>query len=604
MPSPSPFKTSPERTYFAAAMKKLFDFSNFRGDLFGGLTAGIVALPLALAFGEQSGLGASAGLYGAAFIALFAAFFGGTSTQISGPTAPMTVLSAAIVSGVLIHSEGHMEHALPIILGVFVLAGLFQIVLGVLKLGSYIRFIPRTVVSGFMTGIGVIILITQVLPAVGYVPAEDEALIAKHVDIAEHILVEDAFMSAHESWLEHTPGDASGHQLDIHHHLDFTDDDVRLESQEIIRGESKGVVGALRYIPRALGGVNWVELLLALATLFVIYGFKRITTKVPSSLVALVAVTALAQFAGFGYRPITEISTGFPSFQLDILSWGTLLKMGPYVLTALVLAMLGAIDSLLTSVVADNLTHTRHKPNRELVGQGIGNAVAGLFGGLPGAGATIRTVVNIQAGGKTRLSGMVAGGLLFLVILALAPLASVIPQAVLAGILISVGIGVIDYKGLRELRHMPKSDRVVLLTVLILTVSWQLVYAVAAGLLIAALQFMKNMGEYSAGQFRVDSHEDDAVSEQSSAMTHVLHGPLFFGNAADIANLRASIPGYVVHLTIDMTDVYYVDHSGVAALEDTMMQLKVEGIEVEFVGLQGQLVKRLEAMGISPNQPQ
>jgi SulP family sulfate permease len=186
----------------------------------------------------------------------------------------------------------------------------------------------------------------------------------------------------------------------------------------------------------------------------------------------------------------------------------------------------------------------------------------------------------------------------------LAPLASVIPQAVLAGILISVGIGVIDYKGLRELRHMPKSDRVVLLTVLILTVSWQLVYAVAAGLLIAALQFMKNMGEYSAGQFRVDSHEGDAVSKQSSAMTHVLHGPLFFGNAADIANLRASIPSHVVHLTIDMTDVYYVDHSGVAALEDTMMQLKVEGIEVAFVGLQSQLVKRLEAMGISPNQPQ
>ncbi|MDG2425417.1 MAG: SulP family inorganic anion transporter [Flavobacteriales bacterium] len=574
-------------------MKNIFDFSHFRGDLFGGLTAGIVALPLALAFGEQSGLGASAGLYGAAFIALLAALFGGTNTQISGPTAPMTVLSATIVSSVLLHNEGSLQNALPIILGVFALSGLFQIALGAMKIGSYIRYVPRTVVSGFMTGIGVIILITQILPAVGYIPSEDEVQIANHLDAAEHILVEDAFHSAHESWLEHTPGDLTGHQLDIHHHLNFTDEDVVLEAQGIIQSESKGVIGAIRFIPGALMSINWIELILALSTIIIIYGFKRITTVVPSTLVALIAVTLVAYFGDFIYRPITAIATGFPAFQTGIFSISNLVNMGPYVGAALVLSLLGTIDSLLTSVVADNLTRTRHKPNQELIGQGIGNAVAGFFGGLPGAGATIRTVVNIQAGGRTRLSGVVAGAILFLIIVTLAPLASIIPQSVLAGILFTVGIGVMDYKGLRELRHMPWSDRIVLITVLVLTVTWQLVYAVALGLIIASFQFMRYMGEHTTRRFSVDMNQD--IEGGVSAATKVLYGPLFFGNASALADLRETIPQSVKQLNIDMRRVHFVDQSGLSAIEDTLIDLTGQGVEVTFVGLLDQPRLRLES---------
>ena len=574
-------------------MKNTFDFSYFRGDLFGGLTAGIVALPLALAFGEQSGLGASAGLYGAAFIALLAALFGGTNTQISGPTAPMTVLSTIIVSNVLIHSEGNMQTALPVILGVFVLSGLFQIILGAMKIGTYIRFVPRTVVSGFMTGIGVIILITQIFPAVGYIPSDDEAHITKYMNAAEHILIEDAFRSAHESWLEHTPGDLTGHQLDIHHHLNFTDEDILHEAQGIIHGESTEVIGAIRYLPSALGSINWIELILALSTIIIIYGFKRITTAVPSTLVALIAVTLVAYLGDFIYRPITAISTGFPPFQTGIFSISNLVNLGPYVWAALVLSLLGTIDSLLTSVVADNLTRTRHKPNQELIGQGIGNAVAGLFGGLPGAGATIRTVVNIQAGGRTRLSGIVAGVMLFLIIITLSPLASVIPQAVLAGILFTVGIGVMDYKGLRELRHMPWSDRIVLITVLVLTVTWQLVYAVALGLIIASFQFMKYMGEYTARRFSVDINQD--IGEGVSTATKVLHGPLFFGNASALVELRETIPRSVKQLNIDMRRVYFVDQSGLSAIEDTLIDLADQGVEVTFFGLLDQPRLRLES---------
>jgi sulfate permease, SulP family len=567
-----------------------FNFKHFKGDLFGGLTAGVVALPLALAFGEQSGLGASAGLFGAAFIAFFAAMFGGTSTQISGPTAPMTVLSASIVSAILIHREGDLSHALPLILLVFFLAGIFQIALGMIKLGSYIRFIPQTVVSGFMTGIGVIILITQVLPAIGYIPAEDESHIQTHWVAAERILVEDAFLSASEAWVEESPDSTGG--FDLHHHMSFSQADITNEAKGIIRQESQGVLGAIRYIPLGMRNINWLELLLCLSTIAIIYGFKRITTAIPSALVALVVITSIALFMDLPYRSISRIEAGLPTLQWSMFTWPQFSNLGPYVLTALILALLGAIDSLLTSVVADNMTRTQHEPNKELIGQGIGNAIASLFGGLPGAGATIRTVVNIQAGGKTRLSGMIAGVLLFTTIVVLGPIASQIPAAVLAGILITVGIGVMDYKGLRGLLKMGWGERIVLLAVLILTVFWQLVYAVAVGLVIASFQFMKYMGDWSSSQFRLHIDPEEDVQD---VLIKSLHGPLFFGNASALAGLRSQIPVEIDQVVIDMTDVHFVDQSGVAALEDTVLAMKKSGKSVKFKGLSGQPEKRIRA---------
>ena len=243
---------------------------------------------------------------------------------------------------------------------------------------------------------------------------------------------------------------------------------------------------------------------MALATIIIIYGFKRITTAIPSTLVALIIVTGVAYGFGWDYRPIEQIPSGLPIPNLEIFTGFNFDVIAPYIFTAFTLALLGAIDSLLTSVVADNMTQTKHKPNKELVGQGIGNSIAAIFGGIPGAGATIRTVVNINSGGKTKLSGMLAGVFLLVVLLALGPIASQIPAAVLAGVLITVGIGVMDYRGLKAIPYMPKdiklgpiklsSEVIVMLVVLVLSSVWNLVYAVGIGLIMASLMFMKKIG--------------------------------------------------------------------------------------------------------------
>ena len=584
------------RTHSISVPDKASFFSNLRGDLFGGLTAGVVALPLALAFGEQSGLGASAGLYGAAFIGFFAAMLGGTATQISGPTAPMTVLSAAIVTTIVTASGGDLSDALPLILFVFMLAGFFQIGLGLMKAGSVIRFIPRTVVSGFMTGIGVIILITQVLPVVGYVAGEDaDAVSAQRVHAEEALLHKALEAASQDDILELE--DLSNFNL---HAQGIEAVDIELEAKTLARNEAKGVIGTLRSLPHAIDGVNFLELALALVTIAIIYGFKRITTVVPSALVALVSVTGAALALGLDYRPITPITSGLPSPHLDV--FGSVGEVMPFVFTAFLLSLLGGIDSLLTSVVADNLTKTKHEPNRELIGQGLGNSIAALFGGLPGAGATIRTVVNIQAGGRTRLSGMIAGGLLFLTLLALGPIASTIPTAVLSGVLITVGIGVMDYRGLRELRSMPWPDRIVLLTVLLLTVFWQLVYAVAIGLVLAALLFMRSMSRWSSERFEVVKSEGE-VADGMEGDCYVKHvrGPLFFGNVAEFGDLRASIPAEARRVEIDLTDVPFFDQSGVYALEEAVLDLSIDGREVSILGLDSAQRSQLEAVRFIPN---
>ena len=475
-------------------MNKLFDFKHFKGDLFGGITAGIVALPLALAFGVSSGLGPSAGLYGAIFVSFFAALFGGTNTQISGPTAPMTAVSMVVIAGMIASFNGDISKALPAILTVFLLAGIMQIGLGLIGLGKYIKYIPYPVVSGFMTAIGVIILVTQLLPSVGYYPKEDTEFVTQFKPFAEEIILDNI--------LKEEAGEGilvlENFTETINRAQDITEAQISNESQTLAGKEASGVIGAIKVLPRALKNINWLELALALGTIFIIYGFKRITTKVPSTLVALLVMSGIAIGFKLNYRAIEEIPSGLPIPNLEIFTSFSFSSITPYIFTALTLALLGAIDSLLTSVVADNMTKTKHKPNKELIGQGIGNTIGAIFGGIPGAGATIRTVVNINAGGKTRLSGMIAGVLLLLILLLLGPIASQIPAAVLAGILITVGIGVMDYKGLKAIPNMPRTEVLIMLIVLVLSSVWNLVYAVGIGLVIASLMFMKKIGDVTA----------------------------------------------------------------------------------------------------------
>ncbi len=591
-------------------------FSNFKGDLFGGITAGIVALPLALAFGVSSGMGPSAGLYGAIFISFFAALFGGTNTQISGPTAPMTAVSMVVVASIIAMNDGNLEKALPAILLVFLLAGLLQIILGLAGLGKYIRYIPYPVVSGFMTAIGVIILVTQILPSIGYYPKEDEAFVDQFRPSAEEVILKNILNEESKEGILVL----EDFQETIDRAGEVSEENILKEAQTLANKDASGVIGTIKVLPRALQHIDWLELALALATIAIIYGFKKITTAIPSALVALLVVSGVAYGFGLDYRPIQQIPSGFPVPHLEIFSEFKLDSITPYVFTALTLALLGAIDSLLTSVVADNMTKTQHKPNKELMGQGIGNSIAAIFGGIPGAGATIRTVVNINAGGKTRLSGMIAGILLLIVLLALGPVASKIPAAVLAGILVTVGIGVVDYKGLRAMPYLPRdikfgplkisSEVVIMLVVMVLSSIWNLVYAVGIGLVIASLMFMKKMGDLTAKRSDVKALSEekgwaDEINFPEDLKKEVfikhLKGPLFFGFTSEFQQLAKQIPKTASTVVIRMDRMQYLDQSGLYTLEDVLIDLKNAGITVLFVHVLEQPKYMMERVKLIPS---
>jgi len=594
-------------------MKKLF--SNIKGDAFGGITAGIVALPLALAFGVSSGLGPSAGLYGAIFISFFAALFGGTNTQISGPTAPMTAVSMVVIAGIVAANDGDVTKALPAILTIFILAGLFQIILGVIGLGKYIRYIPYPVVSGFMTAIGLIILLTQILPSVGYYPKEDT------------VFVETFKPQAKEVILKNLLKEEAGEKILVIENFEETikradkisGADILKESENLAAKETSGALGAIKALPRAVQNIDWLELMLALGTIFIIYGFKRITTKVPSTLVALVVMSSVAVGFGLDYRTIQEIPSGIPIPKWEIFTGFSLSSITPYIFTALTLALLGAIDSLLTSVVADNMTKTKHKPNKELIGQGIGNSIAALFGGIPGAGATIRTVVNINAGGKTKLSGMIAGIMLLLIMLGLGPIASKIPAGVLAGILITVGIGVMDYKGLKAIPYLPRdvkigpiklsSEVLIMIVVLLLSTFWNLVYAVGIGLVIASLMFMKKIGDLTAERSNVKSLKEESWADEIDFPENLkekvfikhIKGPLFFGSTSEFQALSQQIPESAKTVIMRLGRMQYMDQSGLYAMEDMLQDLKKKNIEVLFVNLLQQPGYMMERIDIIPD---
>lgn len=581
-----------------------FDFSNIRGDLFGGLTAGIVALPLALAFGVSSGLGPSAGLYGAIFVSFFAALFGGTPTQISGPTAPMTAVSLVFIAEMLARFDGSIEAALPTILSVFLLAGLIQILLGIIGIGKYIRYIPYPVVSGFMTAIGVIILVTQIAPTMGYYVKEDTSFVEKFKPQAEEIILENI--------LKEEMGEGilvlENFETTIDRAEKVSEQDIMMEAKTLAGRKSSGVLGTIKILPRILGNINYLELCLALLTIVIIYGFKWVSSTVPSTLVALFVVSFGAYALGLDYRPIDSIPSGLP-----IPQWGLFVSFGIetvtlYIFTAITLALLGAIDSLLTSVVADNMTKTIHNPNKELVGQGIGNAFGALFGGIPGAGATIRTVVNINSGGKTRLSGMVAGLLLLFILLGIGPIASQIPAAVLAGILITVGIGVMDYKGLKAIPYMPRSEVFILIVVLVLSSVWNLVYAVGIGLVIASLMFMKMIGDKTAESFNIQPlkkegvwKDEKRIKKGDKVFLNHLEGPLFFGSTSKFTEVAKQIPKDSEKVVFRMDRVPYIDQSGLYALESVILGFIQDNIEVEIVGLQKQPQYMMERIDIIPD---
>lgn len=533
-------------------MKKVlqFDLSNLRGDFFGGLTAGVVALPLALAFGEQTELGAIAGLYGAIAIGVIAALFGGTPTQISGPTAPMTIVAALIIADAIVYA-GDLETAIPIILATFFIAGLIEALLGVVKLGKYIKYIPYPVVSGFMSGIGIIIIITQIFPFFG------------------------------------------------------------------VSAPAGGPLGTIKSIHKIPEVVNIFSVGIAIATIGIIYFLPKLTKKVPAALVALILISGIA-FLVFPNDMILrinskgEIPTGLPSLELGFIKvFSDFQHMMIVFEYAFTLAALGAIDSLLTSVVSDNMTKTKHDSDQELIGQGIGNMAAALIGGLPGAGATMRTVININVGGKTKISGIVAGFFLLAVLLGIGSLVGHVPNAVLAGILITVGIGIIDYKGFRHLTSVPRTDAIVMIVVLLLTVFVDLLIAVAVGMVLSAMLFMKKISDVVDHKTRtaplkdfsreVPWQDEGDIIDKIGDRVFIKHldGPLFFGFASRFQDMIKALPDMEV-VVIRMDKVPYVDQSGLYAMEEAILELRRLQIAVVFTNLHGQPRDMFKAINLIP----
>ena len=518
--------------------------NNISGDLFGGLTAAVVALPLALAFGVQSGMGAIAGLYGAIALGIFAALFGGTNTQISGPTGPMAVVAAAIVAGE-IALYGSLDLALGTIVATFVLAGVFQIIMGFSGIGQYIRYMPYPVISGFMSGIGLIIIFMQIFPFLGLTSP------AKIIDI---------------------------------------------------------LIG----LPSVADKINYQAVGLTLVTIAIIYLFPKVTKKVPAALVALIGLTFISVYMGLHVSVIGNIPKGLPDVHIDTLLFVDWQHPMVIIIPALTLAALGAIDSLLTSVVADNMTKTQHNSNKELVGQGIGNMIAGFIGGLPGAGATMRTVVNINAGGKGNLSGIVHGLVLLVVLLGAGDYAKMIPLPVLAGILITVGIGIIDYKGIKHLFRVPRADAVVMIIVLVLTVLVDLLQAVGLGLVMAALLFMKQMGDFAESKAVSASLDDfqnnflqDDEKELSETMKHQIYiqhfdGPIFFGFTAHFKKMMQTLPDVSI-VIFRMCNVPSIDQSGMYAIEDAILELHRKKITVIIAGIQKQPLDMLKNIQLVPS---
>ena len=532
-----------------------YDLQTFRGDVFGGITAAVVGLPVALAFGVASGLGAVAGIYGAISVGFFAAVFGGTRSQISGPTGPMAVAMAVIVTT---HAESFAEA-----FTIAIMAGLIQILLGVLRIGRFVAYTPYSVISGFMSGIGIIIILLQTLPFLGAKVAEG------------------------------------------------------------------GPLGAVKSWPDVIPAINFGAFAIAAVTLAVgIFWPSRLRQYLPPTLAALLAGTLLSllRFDGtlvFGVVPVIgDVPSGLPDIQLPELAVGTLARS---VQPALIIALLGSIDSLLTSLVADAMTRTRHNPNRELIGQGIGNMAAGFIGGLPGAGATMGTVVNIRAGGSTQVSGVLRAAILLALVLGLGKYVEEIPHAALAGILMKVGWDIIDWRFLTRIHRVQREHLLVMVITLLLTVFLDLVTAVAIGLIAAGMASARVLERleldsvisvplldrsflYEQKEFDLKAEDEEGEEEVDPFSARVgmvaLRGSFSVASSNKLVNtISLDIQEHEV-VIFDFTDTVSVDDSAALVVEQLIDVAMDEDTECIVMGLEGRPATTLYALNVLRRVPE
>lgn len=520
-------------------------FRNLKGDIFGGLTAAVVALPMALAFGIASGAGASAGLWGAILVGFFASLFGGTPSLISEPTGPMTVIVTAVITELVANSPDR-QTGLAMAFTVVMLAGVFQILFGVLRLGKYITMLPYNVISGFMTGIGVILIFLQIAPFIG----------------------------------QETP--------------------------------SGGVIGVIRAFPNLIANISPWETALGLITLAILFFYPSSLKKiVPPQLVALVIGTAISLIflKDMDIRTIAtigEITPGLPEIQMPTFTSNNLRLM---FVNAMILAMVGSIDCLLTCLVSDSLTRTEHKSNKELIGQGVANLITGLSGGIAGSGATTATVVNIQAGGRTALAGITRALVLLIVVLWAAPLTSGIPLAVLAGIVLKVGINIIDWSFLKRVHQISWKAAGIVYSVVFLTVFVDLMVAVAVGVFIANILTIERLEELQSESVKAITDADDQIvmteeekqildAANGRVLLFHLSGPMIFGVAKAIAREHSAIGHYDV-LIVDLSEVPVLGVTSSLAIENAIQEAIDAERDVVVVGATGKVKRRLEKLGIA-----
>ena len=510
-----------------------YDLNTLRGDVFGGVTSTVVALPVALGFGVASGMGAAAGLYGAIAVGFFASVFGGTRSQISGPTAPMTVAMA----GVLTSHATSLTEALTVV----VLAGLLQVLLGVSKVGRFVAYTPHVVVSGFMSGVGIIIMLMQSLPLLG------------------------------------------------------------------ASGATGGPMGAARALPGAVSGIDASAFAIGLVTLAV--GFlwpRRISRFVPGPLVALAAGTALGILYFTDAPVIGAIPVGLPTLQLGLPQAEFLVHALP---PAIILALLGSVDSLLTSLVADSITGNRHNPDKELIGQGIGNIAAGLIGALPGAGATMGTVTNINSGGSTPVSGALRALLLLALVLGLGRVVEPIPLAALAGVLIKVGWDIIDWRMLRRLHRLRREHLVVMLTTLCLTVFVDLITAVAIGLIAGGMVHARRLEQLELdsvvsvplldssffGEEEISMHADPHAARVGMV---ALRGMVSVASSHRLVSvIGLDIKEHEV-VVFDFSDTVYIDDSAAMVIGQLMEIAARSETECIVTGLSNDVAATLHSLDI------
>ncbi|RZM80036.1 SulP family inorganic anion transporter [Pseudoalteromonas rubra] len=488
-----------------------FKHMNFKGDLFGGVTTAIISLPLALAFGVASGAGAEAGMWGAILVGLFAALFGGSTSLISEPTGPMTVIMTAVLTTMV---SKYPEAGPAMAFTVVMMAGAFQVLLGTLKLGKYVTLMPYSVVSGFMSGIGVILIILQLAPLLGH---------------------------------QAPPG---------------------------------GVPGTLSAFPELFLNLHFSELFLGILTLAVLFYMpKKYRQYVPAQLVALVVVTliSIVLFDTDSIRRIGEIPSGLPEIVWPTFTPELFTEM---VIDALVLGTLGCIDTLLTAVIGDSLTRTEHDSDKELRGQGVANMIAGFFGALPGAGATMGTVVNIQVGARSPLAGIFRALILMAVVFVAGSLTEPIPMAVLAGIAVYVGINILDWSFIQRAHKLSISQMAIMYGVMLLTVFVDLMVAVGLGVFISNIMVIERLSQVQEQHVKAisDADEDVPLSKHERALLEqakgqllffYLSGPMIFSVSKAITRQHRHIGEYK-SMVLDLSDVAMLDVTVSLAIENAI----------------------------------